>query len=458
SQLRGIITALFMPVFFGMAGLSADLTVLKDPTLALLTLGLVLIASIGKFSGAFAGGKFAGMTWKESFAIGTAMNARGSTEVIVATIGLTMGILSQNLFTMIVTMAVITTLIMPPTLRWALGRLPLGEDEKARVDREALDERGFVSNLERLLLAVDGSPIGKFTAYLAGLIGGSSGKPTTLLQLKDGRIAPSIGAEGPEEHLKEIKKGAKASATAVKQDEDTPVDKVHLTARTQSRPTAETIKEEARKGYDMMLIGLDKVLLDKGGFSESLTDITRGYDGPLCLVLNGKDGSDKMPTLEAGAKILVPVNGTEVSRRAAEIALALARPHRARVKALYIAPAEGGRRASLSRRREEAVLKDIADLGERYNVPVQTAMRTSVAPDVATCSEAANGAAMIVMGVTQRPGEELFFGSTATAILGKCKGPIMLVASERPRRSEVNTDAERAEESEAQMVRDEKAA
>ncbi|HEX2593389.1 MAG TPA: cation:proton antiporter, partial [Rhizomicrobium sp.] len=47
SQLRGIITALFMPVFFGMAGLSADLTVLKDPTLALLTLGLVLIASIG---------------------------------------------------------------------------------------------------------------------------------------------------------------------------------------------------------------------------------------------------------------------------------------------------------------------------------------------------------------------------------------------------------------------------
>ena len=48
------------------------------------------------------------------------MNARGSTEVIVATIGLSMGALSQNLYTMIVAMAVLTTLAMPPMLRWAL--------------------------------------------------------------------------------------------------------------------------------------------------------------------------------------------------------------------------------------------------------------------------------------------------------------------------------------------------
>src|SRR5476651_1509144 len=49
EQLRGIITAFFEPVFFGIAGLSADLTILGDPTTALLTAGLILIASIGKF-------------------------------------------------------------------------------------------------------------------------------------------------------------------------------------------------------------------------------------------------------------------------------------------------------------------------------------------------------------------------------------------------------------------------
>ena len=47
QQLRGLVAALFMPVFFGLAGLSADLTVLKDPHLLLLTAGLVLVASVG---------------------------------------------------------------------------------------------------------------------------------------------------------------------------------------------------------------------------------------------------------------------------------------------------------------------------------------------------------------------------------------------------------------------------
>ena len=71
------------------------------------------------------------------------MNARGSTEVIVATIGLSMGALSQDLYTMIVAMAVVTTMAMPPTLRWALGRLPLREEERARLEREAFEAAGL---------------------------------------------------------------------------------------------------------------------------------------------------------------------------------------------------------------------------------------------------------------------------------------------------------------------------
>ena len=89
------------------------------------------IASLGKFAGAFAGGTLAGLSPRESFALGTGMNARGSTEVIVATIGLSMGALSENLFTMIVAMAMITTMAMPPTLRWALARLPTAQAGEA---------------------------------------------------------------------------------------------------------------------------------------------------------------------------------------------------------------------------------------------------------------------------------------------------------------------------------------
>jgi nucleotide-binding universal stress UspA family protein len=443
GQLRGVITALFMPIFFGMAGLSADLTVLADPTLALLTLALVTIASIGKFGGAFIGGRLAGMSLKEATAVGSAMNARGSTEVIVASIGLSMNILSHNLFTMIVTMAVITTLAMPPMLRWALGRLPVGDSERRRVDRELLDERGFVAKLERLLLLTDDSRIGEFAAYLAGLVGGSSGMPTTLLHLGDRQIAGPAGSKGPEPALRQVKRGAERSARAVSKAEDTPVDKMHLTARAQFAATRGTIAQEARKGYGLLLIGLEDALTSSGSFTGALNDITGGFDGPLCLVLNGARSTGKMPVLKAGTSILVPVNGTEVSRRAADLALALARPHRARVKVLYVSQAarQGGKVTSLSHRREEAMLKDIADLAARYGVQADTAIRMRATPDKAIARETAKGAAMVIMGVTQRPGEELFFGDTATAVLAAVACPVVLLASERVRPTEARTEA-----------------
>src|SRR5271166_1052959 len=147
EQLRGLVTALFMPVFFAVAGLNADFSILKDPDLALLTVALILIASVGKFTGAFLGGAVGGLSRRESVALACGMNARGSTEVIVASIGLSMGVISQDLFTMIVTMAIVTTMAMPPTLRWALSRLPLQDEEQARLEREAFEAKGFITNV-----------------------------------------------------------------------------------------------------------------------------------------------------------------------------------------------------------------------------------------------------------------------------------------------------------------------
>jgi Kef-type K+ transport system membrane component KefB len=62
EQLRGLIVALFMPVFFGLAGLTTNLGALAQPNFLLLTIGLIAIASIGKFGGVFLGGRLGGMT------------------------------------------------------------------------------------------------------------------------------------------------------------------------------------------------------------------------------------------------------------------------------------------------------------------------------------------------------------------------------------------------------------
>src|SRR5713226_4071514 len=97
--------------------------------------------------------------------------------VIVASIGLSMGALNQDLYTMIVAMAVVTTMAMPPMLRWALAHLPFAPQEESRLEREAIEARGFVTSMERLLVAVDDSATGSFASRLVGLLASAGSLP-----------------------------------------------------------------------------------------------------------------------------------------------------------------------------------------------------------------------------------------------------------------------------------------
>jgi Kef-type K+ transport system membrane component KefB/nucleotide-binding universal stress UspA family protein len=434
EQLRGLIVALFMPIFFGLSGLSADLTVLKDPRLALLAAGLVLIASIGKFLGAFVGGKLSGLVRSEALALACAMNARGSTEVIVASLGLSMGILSQNLFTLIVGMAVITTLAMPPTLRWALKRLPMRKAERIRLQREEIDARGFVINLERLLTIVDDSRNGKYAAQLAGIIGGSSGKPTTVLGLNGKR--PSEDGAGAKAHAADPTREVKSAAERVTTLETNPGEErpgsIDVTAVHKDATGPEAVAEEARKGYDLLVIGIADVHDPKGGFSRGVSLIARNFEGPLA-VIDGREG-EVARLFQEGHKILIPVNGTEASRRAAEVGFTVARANAAEVTVLYVTRASGGRGDGRSPargigRNEAAVLRDIEALAKRYGVDVHRRVCTDAAPDEAIVREAKRGFDLIVLGANRRPGDTLFFGDTAAAVLDRAETSKLFVAS-----------------------------
>jgi K+:H+ antiporter len=434
EQLRGLIAALFMPVFFGLSGLSADLTILKDLDLLLLAIGLIVIASAGKFAGAFVGGKLGGLTGRESMALASAMNARGSTEVIVASIALSAGVFSKNLFTLIVAMAMITTMAMPPMLRWALRRLPLRHAERLRLEREELDARGFVPNLERLLLVVDGSVHGKFASRLAGAIAGSGDKPTTIIELAPQR-RPAETVRLDEEQAKEQVRSAAAGTVtlAANPDEETR-GSVDVTLRTRRAMNPEAVADEAQKGYDLLIVGMEKTRTASGGFSRGITRVVGGFDGPLAVAIAGGP-------LAAGnepiSRILIPVNGTDVSRRAAETGFVLARAAGSRVSALYVASGRSNgagrsrlRRGVDTRRNEEAVLKDIADLADRYDASVRTALRVDPAVEEAILREAKRGRYdLVVLGVTRRPGDTLFFGNMAAALLERCDTAILFVAS-----------------------------
>jgi Kef-type K+ transport system membrane component KefB/nucleotide-binding universal stress UspA family protein len=428
DQLRGLIVAFFMPVFFGISGLSADLTVLRDPQLMLLAVVVIAIASFGKFSGAFLGGKLGGLTRAEALALGCGMNARGSTEVIVATIGLSMGALSQNLFTLIVVMAIVTTLAMPPMLRWALGRLPLRKSERERLEREEFDARGFVANIERVLLAVDESDNGKFTARIAGLIAGTRHLAATVLPLEEA----SLDEEQAEKKLASAEV-LKAAAESVRSDDQDPflASPVEISVRKAEASPKEAVKTESRKGYDLLFVGIEQARTRAGLFHQDLADIASDFEGALAIVVQGKDHGEPSQRI---ANILVPVNGTDVSARGAELAMAIAQACRAPVTALYVTnrTAKTSRRPRPARLREQvsAITEELDKMARRYDVTVKTEVRRDAMPDEAILTQAGRAQYdLLVMGVSRRPGQKLFLGETAGAVLQHAPGALLFVAT-----------------------------
>ena len=81
------------------------------------------------------------------------------------------------------------------------------------------------------------------------------------------------------------------------------------------------------------------------------------------------------------------------------------------------------------RRNELGVLKDIAALAERYDVPLRNTTRADMAPDEAILREAGRGYDLVVLDVSRRPGDMLFFGNTAAAVLERSPTSILFVAS-----------------------------
>jgi nucleotide-binding universal stress UspA family protein len=103
----------------------------------------------------------------------------------------------------------------------------------------------------------------------------------------------------------------------------------------------------------------------------------------------------------------------------------MAKSTRTSITALYVASGSGTeskrkrpRRGFATRRNEEAILKEVVELADRYDIQVRTALRVDVAAEDAILREARRGAYdLIVLGVTRRPGDALFFGNMAAAIL-----------------------------------------
>ena len=118
QKLEAVVVVLLLPLYFALTGLRSSIFLISGARMWLYCAVIIVLAVVGKLGGSMFSARWNGMSWRESAAVGVLMNTRGLVELVILNIGLDLGILSPALFSIMVLMALVTTLMTTPLLAW----------------------------------------------------------------------------------------------------------------------------------------------------------------------------------------------------------------------------------------------------------------------------------------------------------------------------------------------------
>ncbi len=330
-----VITAGFLaPIFFASAGLKVDVLQLLVPETAIIGLLVLGVACIGKFVGAYIGARVGGLSHWESLAMGSGMNARGAMEIIVATIGLSLGVLNQQMYSIIVMVAIVTSLMAPPLLRWTLSKVVMGEEEAQRLQQEEHESQSFIKQVQRVLIPTSGGANVQFAAQLVGYLAEQNELEVTALYATSDKKPIHKSAATAKDDAAD---SALKSVAAAMQLPNTSA----LKTKTESgRNKAEVILNEARKGYDLIVMGASEQRQSNGAMFNLLVDRVVQEAPCATMVVKSYVPLPKGEACEIDAQpvrhILVPTVGSEYSKNAVEVASAIAAQTGALVTLIHV--------------------------------------------------------------------------------------------------------------------------
>jgi Kef-type K+ transport system membrane component KefB len=116
GRLEDLVTILLLPAFFAFTGMRTEIGLVSGAAEWAMCLLIIVVATVGKFGGTLVAARLTGMNWRAAAGLGILMNTRGLMELIVLNIGLDLGVISPALFTMMVIMALVTTIATTPLL------------------------------------------------------------------------------------------------------------------------------------------------------------------------------------------------------------------------------------------------------------------------------------------------------------------------------------------------------
>ncbi len=135
KQLEPFTVIVMLPMFFTYSGLNTQLTLVADPYLLLVALAVLACSIFAKFGACWAAARLSGQDNRTALGIGALMNSRGLMELIIINIGLQAGVIGPALFSMLVLMAIVTTLMATPVFEFVYGRKARETGELAAIER-----------------------------------------------------------------------------------------------------------------------------------------------------------------------------------------------------------------------------------------------------------------------------------------------------------------------------------
>jgi Kef-type K+ transport system membrane component KefB len=329
ERLEQVSVLLLLPVFFIVTGLSVDVRGLGSDAFTELPL-ILLVAIVGKMIGASAAAKAQGLSTRKAGAVGVLMNTRGLTELVILNVGREFGILDDRLFTMLVVMAVITTIMTEPALRLVYPDRYLLRDI-AEAERAAM---GTV-DAYRVVVAV-GDPLrsGHLAEAAACMVADEDPSEVVLTRFSRPKSGLEVGSgiSGELAELASVFEEMKALSRRVEARGAKCVIRTQFSDDIARDLVAQATVVEA----DVLLIGTD--LGVDGDDDEFIARLLRDAPGVLALLVDPHHAGIGV----GPATPVVVVSGDDAHAAAAlELGIRLARPRRASVD---LVPGDGSRR------------------------------------------------------------------------------------------------------------------
>jgi len=415
-HLESLTSVFLAPVFFATAGLRVDLGLLGEgDTLAWAAL-LVAVAIVAKFAGAFLGARLAGQSPRAAAALGAGLNARGALEIVIASVGLSLGVFTETAYTVIIIVPLITSVFAAVMLRVIVRDWLGSPEERERLEREEALSRNLVVRSSRILLPSQGEPASIAAAQLVQFVWPPEAPATVITVAPDGDFADiSVLRNVLDERV---------------------VDQ----AQVRSDDTAGAILAESRLGYGLIVVGVaarhEGVL-----YSPMVDEILLRSTIPTVIVRRAR-GLDR-PLPPAFGRVVVPVTGTASSRSAQEVAFAISGQLGTSVVLTHVINRAAPALPRLFARRRDSDDPVAAAGRQMMDRAVDQAVEAGVSPrslmsegvsvgDALVETARAESADLVVLGAQLRNVDgRPFIGHTVETVLERSDATVVVVAQPR---------------------------